>query len=173
MIARISTIAEWGVPWVRHSEEVTVRGERRAKRGDDESIEQDIARLLMARNPRAVELAYDRWGRFTYAVALALVGSPPAAEAIVQAAYLTLWREPEAALERYVGLRGFLIEAAIRGARDVHYGRLDSPPGDTVSRDAAEDAGLPDAQESQGPSPEYRARARRHSFFNPVWRENA
>jgi DNA-directed RNA polymerase specialized sigma24 family protein len=142
-------------------------GARRTKRRNNEPpVEQEIARLLSARDPRAIELAYDRWGEESYAFALALVGSPPSAEAIVEAAYLALWRQPAGVLTAAVELESFIFEAVIHGARSIHYG----PRG--LSQIVTEpDSPTATAQPSNGPSAEFRARALRHSFFNPVWRE--
>lgn len=119
-------------------------------------------------------MAYDRWGHVVYAFALALVGSPPTAEAIVQTVYLTLWRKPEAALQGYVELPSFLFDAVVHSAREFHYG----PPGPSHVDSALEDE-VTSTESSTSivqtpwsfPAPV--ARARRYSLISRVWRENA
>lgn len=131
-----------------------------------------FAEQAIAHSPRAVELAYDRWGQVTYSVALALVSSPAAGQDIVLAVFLTLWREPELVAERYLELQSFPFEAVVHRAHDLHYGQLAARQGHSAheASNAADSSALL-LHMLDEPSPEYRARARRHSFFNPVWRE--
>ena len=76
-----------------------------------------IAALLVAREPRAMELVYDRWGHLTYAIALTILGDRAEAEDVVLAAHLKLWRQPESALLLHESLQTFLNDAV---SRDAH-----------------------------------------------------
>jgi hypothetical protein len=136
-----------------------------------QSTDELIATLLIGRDPRAVELAYDQWSQLTYAVALALVGSPAAAEQIVEAAYLMLWREPEMALTRYENPRDFLLERVFYGAHQIHYPPHDSPLRRSpyqASHTDIEPFASPANLRADGPSQQSRTRERRHSFFHPT-----
>jgi hypothetical protein len=76
-----------------------------------------IVSLLLAREPSAVELLYDRWSSVTYALALRIVHDPAEAEKVVLEAYMTLWRHPEVALEHYDSLRAYLCALIACDAR--------------------------------------------------------
>jgi RNA polymerase sigma-70 factor (ECF subfamily) len=80
---------------------------------DDETL----VSLLVAREPRAVELLYERWGPLAYALALRIVHDPAEAEKVVLDAYMTLWRQPEVALEHYDSLRAYLCALIACDAR--------------------------------------------------------
>ena len=61
---------------------------------------------------------YDRFAATTYALAVQLVGRGEAAEAVIEDVFLTLWRNPQAALADPRGLHGHLAESVRRRARD-------------------------------------------------------
>jgi RNA polymerase sigma-70 factor (ECF subfamily) len=50
---------------------------------------------LRRREPRAMELIYDRYGRQAFGLAFRIMGDRPSAEDVVQEAFLTLWRQAE------------------------------------------------------------------------------
>lgn len=66
-------------------------------RGDDhEEAQQDdaaILRQIVARDPRSMELLYDRYGGVAYALALRVLRDPGAAEDVVQEAFFNIWRQ--------------------------------------------------------------------------------
>ncbi len=72
-------------------------GEVMAMRGDDhEEAQQDdaaILRQIVARDPRSMELLYDRYGGVAYALALRVLRDPGAAEDVVQEAFFNIWRQ--------------------------------------------------------------------------------
>lgn len=72
-------------------------GEVTAMRGDDhEEAQQDdaaILRQIVARDPRSMELLYDRYGGVAYALALRVLRDPGAAEDVVQEAFFNIWRQ--------------------------------------------------------------------------------
>lgn len=72
-----------------------------------------ILDLLLAREPRGVELAYDRFVGFAYGLAVALLDET-VAQAVVERVYLELWRHPEKALGRPPSLRTYLHTAIVR-----------------------------------------------------------
>ncbi len=75
-----------------------------------------ILTLLLARDPMAVELAYDRWAPILYSMEFMITYNKDAAERSLLDAYLEMWRRPELAqshrgsLLRYLG--GLVIAAA-------------------------------------------------------------
>lgn len=79
--------------------------------------DQTIAALLAARHPGAMELLYDRWSPLTYTLALRIVRNPTEAEQVVLEAFLTLWRQPELALEHCDDLRAYLCAVVCCDAR--------------------------------------------------------
>jgi DNA-directed RNA polymerase specialized sigma24 family protein len=89
-----------------------------------------IIEFLAAREPRAMELVYDRWGATIYAIALRIVGNPAEAEKVVLEGCLTLWRHPELALQHCNSVRAYLCAVVAYQARLRH---LTSPPFQTVS----------------------------------------
>ena len=54
--------------------------------------DQLVVALLAQREPRALELLYDRFGRLAYTLALRVVGDQGTAEDVVQEAFLSIWR---------------------------------------------------------------------------------
>jgi RNA polymerase sigma-70 factor (ECF subfamily) len=50
---------------------------------------------LRRREPQAMELIYDRFGRQAFGLAYRIMGDGPSAEDVVQEAFLTLWRQAE------------------------------------------------------------------------------
>lgn len=72
-----------------------------------------IVTLLLAREPRAIEWLYDRYGSLTYTLALSIVHDQMEAEKVVLEAYLTLWHRPELALEHCDSLRAYLCAVVI------------------------------------------------------------
>lgn len=76
-----------------------------------------IVGLLTARHPGGVELLYDRWSPLTYALALSILRNPAEAEKVVLDAFLTLWHQPERALEHAENLGAYLCTLVSCDAR--------------------------------------------------------
>lgn len=55
----------------------------------------DLAAGLRRREPLAMEVLYDRLNRQAFGLAYRILGDGPAAEDVVQEAFLTLWRQAE------------------------------------------------------------------------------
>jgi RNA polymerase sigma-70 factor (ECF subfamily) len=53
--------------------------------------DEEIAQALAARDAGALEELYDRYGRMAFSLAYRIVGSPEAAEEVVQEAFLSVW----------------------------------------------------------------------------------
>jgi hypothetical protein len=53
--------------------------------------DEDLAAALAARDPRALEELYDRYGRMAFSLAVRIVGSAETAEEVVQEAFLSIW----------------------------------------------------------------------------------
>jgi RNA polymerase sigma-70 factor, ECF subfamily len=64
--------------------------ERRTYREDG-----DLAAGLSRRDPLAMEVLYDRLGRQAFGLAYRILGDGPAAEDVVQEAFLTVWRQAD------------------------------------------------------------------------------
>jgi RNA polymerase sigma-70 factor (ECF subfamily) len=58
----------------------------------EQSQDAAILRQIVARDPRGVELLYDRYGSVAYALAYRLVRERGLAEDVVQEAFLSIWR---------------------------------------------------------------------------------
>jgi RNA polymerase sigma-70 factor, ECF subfamily len=54
--------------------------------------DEELMRLVQHGEPRAFEVVYDRHGGAAFSLAYRMVGSRPAAEDIVQEAFLSMWR---------------------------------------------------------------------------------
>jgi len=61
----------------------------------DEAQQSDAAilRQIVARDPRSMELLYDRYGGIAYALAVRVLGDAGAAEDVVQEAFFNIWRQ--------------------------------------------------------------------------------
>jgi RNA polymerase sigma-70 factor (ECF subfamily) len=57
--------------------------------------ESELVAALRRREPRAMEVLYDRFGRQAFGLAYRIMGDGPSAEDVVQEAFLTLWRQAE------------------------------------------------------------------------------
>jgi RNA polymerase sigma-70 factor, ECF subfamily len=55
----------------------------------------DLAAALRRRDPLAMEVLYDRLGRQAFGLAYRILGDGPAAEDVVQEAFLTVWRQAD------------------------------------------------------------------------------
>jgi hypothetical protein len=100
----------------------------------EDADDRKIVAFLVAREPRALELVYDRWAPLTYALALRIVHDAAQAEKVVLEGYLTLWRHPELALLHYDSIRAYLCAVISCDARLRH---LTSRPIQGVSRNEA------------------------------------
>jgi RNA polymerase sigma-70 factor (ECF subfamily) len=60
-----------------------------------EREESELVAALRRREPRAMEVLYDRFGRQAFGLAYRIMGDGPSAEDVVQEAFLTLWRQAE------------------------------------------------------------------------------
>jgi len=52
-----------------------------------------ILRQIVARDPRGMEMLYDRYGGIAYALAVRVLGDAGAAEDVVQEAFFNIWRQ--------------------------------------------------------------------------------
>lgn len=89
----------------------------------ERATDRTIVALLAARDSRAMELAYDRWGPLTYTIALHKMHQQVEAENVVQEAFLQLWRNPELALLHYDSLSAVVsCDARLRSlkSRPLH-----------------------------------------------------
>src|SRR5262249_23623307 len=72
------------------------RTTRKNMTGTDDTTEQSqdaaILRRIVARDPRGIELLYDRYGGMAYALAYRLLGERGMAEDVVQESFLSVWR---------------------------------------------------------------------------------
>lgn len=93
--------------------------ERRAAPADDRTL----VALLAARDPRAMEVVYDRWCQLTYGLALQILEDRSTAEDVVLEVHLGLWRKPHGALDRHDSLRDYLCDMVRREARRRIAGR--------------------------------------------------
>ncbi len=59
----------------------------------DQNGDAEILRQIVARDPRGVELLYDRYGGVAFALAYRLLGERGSAEDVVQEAFLNVWRQ--------------------------------------------------------------------------------
>ena len=57
-----------------------------------ERSDEELVAALASRDATALEALYDRYGRLAFSLAVRIVGTPEAAEEIVQEAFLSLWR---------------------------------------------------------------------------------
>jgi len=79
-------------PLREQSEASDLTGEAgRTTYGDDEELAEGIRR----REPRAMELLFDRLGGQAFGLAYRILGDGPSAEDAVQEAFLTLWRQAD------------------------------------------------------------------------------
>jgi RNA polymerase sigma-70 factor (ECF subfamily) len=75
-----------------------------------------ILSLLVAREPLAVQHAYDRWAEALYAIALGITHDEESAGRILIDAFLQVWRRPELAVASRRTLLGYLEGLVLRGA---------------------------------------------------------
>lgn len=59
----------------------------------DQNLDAAILRQITDRDPRGVELLYDRYGGVAFALAYRLLGERGSAEDVVQEAFLNVWRQ--------------------------------------------------------------------------------
>ena len=65
------------------------------ERGRTTYEEDELIEGIRQREPRAMELLYDRLGRQAFGLAYRILGDGPSAEDVVQEAFLALWRQAE------------------------------------------------------------------------------
>ncbi|MFQ6019401.1 MAG: RNA polymerase sigma factor [Dehalococcoidia bacterium] len=82
--------------------------------GEDE----DLAEGIRRREPRAMELLYDRHCRQAFGLAYRILGDGPSAEDAVQEAFLTVWRQAHR-LEPARGVVSFLMTVVHHKAIDL------------------------------------------------------
>lgn len=85
--ARWSSI---GSRWRPEGTDLDVHAGRTTYTGDD-----DLAIGLRRKDPDAVEVLYERLGRQAFGLAYRILGDGPAAEDVVQEAFLTVWRQAD------------------------------------------------------------------------------
>jgi RNA polymerase sigma-70 factor (ECF subfamily) len=87
----------------------------------------DLARLLARGEADALTALYDRYGSLAYGVALRLLKDGPAAEDVVQEAFLQVWRHAGSFDSRRGSLRGWLLSMVRNRAIDIHRQRAARP----------------------------------------------
>ena len=113
----------------------------------DAELEREMAGQLQRGEPEGIESLYDRYGRLAYSLAFRILNDIPAAEEVVQEAFVALWRNAPAFDASKGTLRSWLVSIVrnraidrLRGLRKrAHVGPLE---------DAEGRAGVPDAWES-------------------------
>lgn len=76
-----------------------------------------ILALLVAREPRAIELAYDQWAAALMSVATGITRDADAAEQLVANAYMKLWRDPDWNAIYQGTLLAYLFHLVVAGSR--------------------------------------------------------
>lgn len=82
-----------------------------------------LVALLAQRDPRALELLYDRYGRLAYTLALRVVGDEGTAEDVVQEAFLSIWRGSASFAAGRGSLRTWVVTIVRNRAVDQLRGR--------------------------------------------------
>jgi len=87
------------------------------------SIDDRIADLLNRRDPGAIELLYDRYGRLAYSLAFRVLNDAGAAEDVVQEAFLAVWRRADSFDRERGGVRTWMASIVHHRALDRLRGR--------------------------------------------------
>lgn len=75
----------------------------------DQSLDAAILARIAARDPRGVEMLYDRYGGVAFALAYRLLGERGVAEDVVQESFLSIWRQSATYDARRGAVRAWLM----------------------------------------------------------------
>lgn len=102
----------------------------------DQNVDAAILRQITDRDPRGVELLYDRYGGIAFALAYRLLGERGSAEDVVQEAFLNVWRQGATYDTRRGTVRTWLLTIVHHRAIDQMRSVRSKMGADTVIDDA-------------------------------------
>ncbi len=102
----------------------------------DQNVDAAILRQIADRDPRGVELLYDRYGGVAFALAYRLLGERGSAEDVVQEAFLNVWRQGATYDTRRGTVRTWLLTIVHHRAIDQMRSMRSKAGADTVIDDA-------------------------------------
>jgi RNA polymerase sigma-70 factor, ECF subfamily len=102
----------------------------------DQNTDAAILRQIAGRDPRGVELLYDRYGGVAFALAYRLLGERGSAEDVVQEAFLNVWRQGATYDTRRGTVRTWLLTIVHHRAIDQMRSVRSKMGADTVIDDA-------------------------------------
>jgi len=102
----------------------------------DQNVDAAILRQIAERDPRGVELLYDRYGGVAFALAYRLLGERGSAEDVVQEAFLNVWRQGATYDTRRGTVRTWLLTIVHHRAIDQMRSARSKAGADTVIDDA-------------------------------------
>ncbi|MCA1724792.1 MAG: sigma-70 family RNA polymerase sigma factor, partial [Thermomicrobia bacterium] len=102
----------------------------------DQNADATILRQIVDRDPRGVELLYDRYGGVAFALAYRLLGERGSAEDVVQEAFLNVWRQGATYDTRRGTVRTWLLTIVHHRAIDQMRSVRSKMGADTVIDDA-------------------------------------
>lgn len=116
------------------------RTDRKSVRVADESTGQNddatVLRQIASKDPRGIELLYDRYGGIAFALAYRLLGERGSAEDVVQEAFLNIWRQGATYDTRRGTVRTWLLTIVHHRAIDHMRSTRSKSSADTVIDDA-------------------------------------
>ncbi len=115
--AVFSVASSHGCATLEFPEKLSAVEDRNHPAAGDED-ESDLAMRLVAREPEALALVYDRYGGLCYRLALRVTRNPALAEEAVQEAFLALWRS-ESFRPELGSLRSWLVGMVHHKAVDL------------------------------------------------------
>lgn len=107
-----------------------------ADENTDQNGDAAILRQIADRDPRGVELLYDRYGGIAFALAYRLLGERGSAEDVVQEAFLNVWRQATTYDTRRGTVRTWLLTIVHHRAIDQMRSVRSKMGADTVIDDA-------------------------------------
>ena len=107
-----------------------------AEDSTDQNMDAAILRQIADRDPRGVELLYDRYGGVAFALAFRLLGERGSAEDVVQEAFLNVWRQGASYDTRRGTVRTWLLTIVHHRAIDQMRSVRSKRGADTVIDDA-------------------------------------
>lgn len=102
----------------------------------DQNVDAAILRQIAERDPRGVELLYDRYGGVAFALAYRLLGERGSAEDVVQEAFLNVWRQGATYDTRRGTVRTWLLTIVHHRAIDQMRSVRSKAGADTIIDDA-------------------------------------
>ncbi len=102
----------------------------------DQNADAAILRQIVERDPRGVELLYDRYSGVAFALAYRLLGERGSAEDVVQEAFLNVWRQGATYDTRRGTVRTWLLTIVHHRAIDQMRSARSKAGADTVIDDA-------------------------------------